>query len=232
LCGRYALYGPITLSRAMKDALGQMDLELEMVLNARPSQFNIAPTQQAQVISHGDSGFDISALRWGLVPAWAKDPKIGARAINARAETVAEKPMFRTAFKKRRCLVPASGYFEWSGESGHKQPYFIRNPEGELVLFAGLWDVWRASSDTEWMRTFTIVTGQPGKVSGDIHDRQPVIIPADLMSVWMTGTPEDAVGVLAAVPEAALSYYPVSKAVGSPRNKGPELVEPIARESP
>jgi putative SOS response-associated peptidase YedK len=155
--------------------------------------------------------------------------KIGAHAINARVESVAEKPMFRVALKKRRCLVPASGYFEWRVEDEAKQPYFIQAPDKQLLLFAGLWEAWKPREDDEadWTRTFTIITGEPGKVSGDIHDRQPVILPPRRWGAWLDGRPEDAEGVLADVPEAELEYYPVTRAVGSPRNKGPELVEPV-----
>lgn len=167
------------------------------------------------------------AYRWGLVPHWAPDVKFGAKTINARADTVATKPSFREAFKKRRCLVPASGYFEWKGESPNKQPYFIHDPAGDLLMFAGLWEGWRESPEAEWVHTYTVITGEPGKVSGDIHDRQPVILPPDLWSVWCEASPADAQGVLAAVPEADLVYHPVPRAVGSPKNKGPELVEPI-----
>ena len=141
---------------------------------------------------------------------------------------MATKPSFRNAFKKRRCLVPASGYFEWKGESPNKQPYFIHDPAGELLMFAGLWEGWRPSQDDEWTHTFTIITGEPGKVSGDIHDRQPVILPPDLWEVWMDGAPEDASATLAQAPEAHLVYYPVPKAVGSPKNNGPELVQPTS----
>ncbi|MCW6179594.1 SOS response-associated peptidase, partial [Klebsiella pneumoniae] len=132
--------------------------------------FNVAPTQKAPVIARNEAGqAELKALRWGLIPAWAKDEKIGARAINARVETVADKPMFRAAFKKRRCLVPASGYYEWKGETGHKQPYFIHDPDGDLLMFAGLWEGWRPSDGAQWLQTFTIITGEPGKVSRDIH---------------------------------------------------------------
>jgi putative SOS response-associated peptidase YedK len=136
-------------------------------------------------------------------------------------------PSFRTAFKKRRCLVPASGYFEWRVEEGGKQPYFIRDPDGHLLMFAGLWEAWRPAEGEEWVKTFTIVTGEPGKVSGDIHDRQPVILPPDLWAVWCDGMPDEASATLVAAPEAELVYYPVTKAVGSPTNKGSELVAPL-----
>lgn len=147
--------------------------------------------------------------------------------INARAETVAEKPSFRAAFKRRRCLVPASGYFEWSGEAGHKQPYFIRHPDDELLMFAGLWEGWEPPDSDEWLHTFTIITGKPGKVSGDIHDRQPVILPPLAWQEWLTDEPNVAAHWSRCTPEADLSYYPVTKAVGSPRNKGPEMVQPV-----
>lgn len=227
MCGRYAVFGPVKTSRAMQLELDKMGLDLESKLNQRDDQFNVAPTQMAPVVATGETGVELKALRWGLVPIWAKDEKIGAKAINARVETVAEKPMFRTAFKKRRCLVPASGYFEWREEEGGKQPYFIRQPDGELLMFAGLWEAWRPNDEAEWVKTFTIITGEPGKVSGNIHDRQPVILPPESLGDWLESTSEGAQALLRSLPEADLAYYPVSKAVGSPRNKGPELVDPI-----
>lgn len=227
MCGRYAIYGPVSTSRAMKRAEDQLGLDLSAFINQREPQYNVAPTQYAPIVALGEGGAQVKGLKWGLIPSWAKDPGIGARAINARAETVAEKPMFRAAFKKRRCLVPASGYFEWRLEGGAKQPYYIREPGGNLMMFAGLWEAWRASDADEWTRTYTIVTGEPGRVSGDIHDRQPVILPPDLLDAWLTVSPEDALALLKVLPEAELSYHPVSKAVGNVRHKGPELVEPI-----
>ncbi|SEO76111.1 Putative SOS response-associated peptidase YedK [Luteibacter sp. UNC138MFCol5.1] len=227
MCGRYATFGPVSLSREAREVLDQLELDIMSEIHLREDQFNIAPTQKALVVAHGRHGYEAKAFRWGLVPSWAKDLKLGAKTINARAETVATKPSFRNAFKKRRCLVPASGYFEWKGESPNKQPYFIHDPAGHLLMFAGLWEGWRASDAEDWSHTFTIITGEPGKVSGDIHDRQPVILPPDLWEVWMDGSPEDASATLAAAPEADLVYYPVPKAVGSPKNKGPELVRPV-----
>jgi putative SOS response-associated peptidase YedK len=217
------------MSRIQRDMADQLGFDLVSEINQRPNHFNVAPTQKTLVVartSHGE--VKVEPLRWGLVPFWAKDTKIGAKMINARAETVAAKPAFRDSFKKRRCLVPASGYFEWRIEADNgKQPYFIHDPEGNLLLFAGLWATWREKLDDPWLHTFTIVTGAPGKVSGDIHDRQPVILPADLWPAWLDGEPDEAAALLQVVPEAELTYYPVPKAVGSPRNQGPELVEPI-----
>jgi putative SOS response-associated peptidase YedK len=227
MCGRYAMFGPISASRAAKAALEQMDVDLESALNQREPQYNVAPTQKAPILAHTDEGYTIKATRWGLIPSWAKDEKIGSKLINARVETVAEKPSFRAAFKKRRCLVPASGYFEWKGDAGHRQPYFIHDPAGDLLMFAGLWEGWKSADAAEWLHTFTIITGEPGKVSGDIHDRQPVILPPESWQEWLTDEPDVAADLLQHVPEAALAYYPVTKAVGSSRNKGPEMVQPV-----
>ena len=227
MCGRYAMFGPVSLSRAAKAALDQMDVDLESALDQREPQYNVAPTQKAPILAHTDDGYSIKAARWGLIPSWAKDEKIGSKLINARVETVAEKPSFRAAFKKRRCLVPASGYFEWKGEVGHKQPYFIHHPAGDLLMFAGLWEGWKPGDDAEWLHTFTIITGEPGKVSGDIHDRQPVILPPESWQEWLTEEPDVAADLLQHAPEAKLACYPVTKAVGSPRNKGTEVVQQV-----
>ncbi len=227
MCGRYATFGPISLSREAREALEQMELDIISEINQREPQYNIAPTQKAPVVVHGEGGYHVRAYRWGLVPHWSKDLKFGAKTINARADTVATKPSFREASKKRRCLVPASGYYEWKGQAPNKQPYFIHDPAGDLLMFAGLWEGWRESPDAEWVHTYTVITGEPGKVSGDIHDRQPVILPPDLWSVWCEALPADAQGVLAKVPEAELVYHPVTRAVGSPKNNSPKLVEPI-----
>ena len=225
------MYGPIKLSRQQEEALRDInkDFDLEAQLDQREPQYNVAPTQKAPVLALGEDGLELKALRWGLVPTWAKDLKIGSRAINARVETVAEKPMFRAAFKKRRCLVPASGYYEWRVEGGAKQPYFIHAPDRTLLLFAGLWEAWKPKDDDEadWVKTFTIITGKPGLVSGEVHDRQPVILPLDDWQTWLEGSPEDATKILDGVPDAELAYYPVSKTVGSPRNHGAVLIQPI-----
>ncbi|MGY3038539.1 putative SOS response-associated peptidase YedK [Rhodanobacter sp. TND4EL1] len=227
MCGRYAMFGPVSVSREAQRELELMELDLEAELNQREPRFNVAPTQRAPVVAWGDGQYETHAWRWGLVPSWAKDPKIGAKMINARAETVETKPAFRSAFKKRRCLIPASGYYEWTGKTGNKQPYFIHNPEGMLLMFAGLWEVWRASETDDWHRTFTIITGEPGKVSGDIHDRQPVIVRPECWSEWLTGDTSMARDVLQPDKTTLLTYYPVSRAVGNPRNEGPELVQAV-----
>ena len=229
MCGRYALYGPISRHRKNEPAdVSEWYGALVDTINARPMRFNVAPTDVMPIVgTNRDGDITIRELRWGLVPHWAKDVKIGYKAINARAETVDEKPMFREAFKRRRCLVPASGYFEWKVESGGKQPYYIRDPDGALLMFAGLWESWRESKEAEALYTFTIVTGPPGVVSGDIHDRAPVILEEQAWASWLTAEPADAADILRAAHEPRLTYYPVPKGVGSPKNDSPALVERI-----
>jgi putative SOS response-associated peptidase YedK len=230
MCGRYARQLEFEITVGEREVLERLNPLLVDELMQREPAYNICPTQIAPVISRGEAGVEMTGLRWGLVPAWAKDLKIGAHAINARQETVQEKPMFRAAFKKRRALVPATGYYEWTGEAGHKQPFFIYPPDRSLLLFAGLWEAWKgkANPEAEWVKSFTILTGRPGKVSGDVHDRQPVILPPSMWEEWLDGTTEEVVTLLEEVPEAELTYHPVSKAVSSPNNQGEQLVEPIA----
>lgn len=226
MCGRYATFGPASLSRQGRDVLERLELDLTSEINQRDDRFNIAPTQRALIVTAGEGRAEIGLSRWGLVPSWAKDTAIGAKTINARREGLAEKPAFRAAVKRRRCLVPASGYYEWSGEKGSKQPYFIQPADGELLLFAGLWEIWRGP-DGEPVRSFTIVTGEPGKVTGDIHDRQPVMLAPDAWDDWLFAPVELALQALAAAAGPDLVFHPVGKSVGSPKNDGPELVEPI-----
>lgn len=191
-------------------------------------RYNIAPSQNHVVIVEQQCARSVRVMRWGLVPSWAKDIKIGNKAINARAETVDSKPMFRGAFKSRRALVSANGYFEWKGETPNKQPYFIHAPDHSLLIFAGLWEHWWPVKDAKPVLTFTIVTGPPGIVSGDIHDRAPLILPPESWDAWLQGTVEDAKRIVETTKEPELAYYPVSKAVGAPKNDAPANVEPIA----
>lgn len=233
MCGRFAQYAPIDLAADDEAALRELDPQLDLAgaLNQREPRYNLAPTQVAAVLArNAETRLEVKGLRWGLVPSWAKDTKLGLSGINARVETVAEKPMFRAAFKKRRCLVPINGYFEWKQrEDGGKQPYFIHAPSHTALLCAGLWEAWKPQDDpaTEWLRTFVLLTGGAGIVTGDIHDRQLVILPADRLGAWLDGTAAEAQQALTDLPEPALTYYPVTAAVGSVRNQGRELVEPL-----
>jgi putative SOS response-associated peptidase YedK len=150
-------------------------------------RFNIAPTQMAPVVRLGENGArEVEMLRWGLVPAWAKDLAVGTKMINARCEGVEAKPSFRAAVRSRRCLVPATGFFEWQGPAGRKQPFAITLPDRPVFAFAGLWERWKPASG-EAVETFTIVTTDANESVAAIHDRMPVILPAESENAWLAG---------------------------------------------
>jgi len=189
-------------------------------------RFNIAPTQQAPVVRIGrEGGREIAMLRWGLVPFWAKDLKVGTTMINARSEGIEAKPAFREPIRSRRCIVPATGFFEWQGERpGRKQPYAITVPELPLFAFAGLWERWRASKDDEPVETFAIVTTDANETVARVHDRMPVILPMDAVDTWLTGPPDEARALL--TPWAgALALRAVGPHVSNVNNEGPECLE-------
>ena len=186
-------------------------------------RFNIAPTQQAPVVREGASGREVALLRWGLVPFWAKDLKIGTSMINARSGGIEAKPAFRDAVKTRRCVVPATGFFEWEGEPGRKQPYAITVPGQELLAFAGLWERWKPP-EGEPVETFTIVTTEANESIARIHDRMPVILPLDAVDTWLTAPPDEARTLLK--PYAGeLVLRPVGKFVSNVNNEGPECLD-------
>jgi putative SOS response-associated peptidase YedK len=176
----------------------------------------------------------LRTARWGLVPNWSKDRKGGAKMINARIETVTQKPAFKTAAARRRCLVPALGYYEWQKTDGPKVPYFLHGEDGRLLAMAGLYELWRdpALADDDpnrWLWTCTIITQQATDLLGIIHDRNPVIVPRDLHEQWLDCSGDDAATarrLLDQIPEARLDPYVVSPAVGNVANNGPELIEP------
>ena len=190
-------------------------------------RFNIAPTQPVWAVRYEDGEARPVELRWGLIPAWAKDPSIGNRMINARAETLLEKPAFRQAFAKRRCLVLADGFYEWQGKGkGPKQPFWFRRADGGLITFAGLWDQW-VSPDGEPIETCTIITTSCNETLRPVHARMPVIIaPADRPAWLDCANPASAVAsMLVPAPDDLLVATPVSAAVNSPTNDGPALIE-------
>lgn len=197
-----------------------------IALNLRP-RYNGCPTQDFALLRLESAGRTIAKLRWGLIPPWAEDVKIGARMINARAQTVHQRRAFRAAFKRRRCLIPADGWFEWREEEGGKQPYFIAAAGGEPVSFAGLWERWERG--TEPIESFTILTtdAAPGLIA--IHDRQPSILEAGDFDEWLApDTPQDRLLELARRPhEGPFAHWRVSRRVNSSRNEGPDLVEPL-----
>jgi putative SOS response-associated peptidase YedK len=200
-------------------------------------RFNIAPTQTVPVVTaHGEPRVEF--FKWGLVPSWSKEGTCDAKMINARVEGVAEKPAFRAAFRKRRCLVPASGFYEWKkGPDGKtKTPKYIRMKDGKPFAFAGLWEVWHdraAPRDTPPLVTCTIITGQPNELVRDIHDRMPVILQPKHYRQWLETPEEQAeslLRLLAPYPPDLMEAYTVSREVNSPKNDAPRLIEPAAEE--
>jgi putative SOS response-associated peptidase YedK len=196
--------------------------------NLKPS-WNLAPTQDAGVILRGETGLVYQTMRWGLVPLWAKDLKIGNQAINARLETAAGKPVFRGAWKARRCLVPASGFYEWReiavpGKTRPlKMPFYISRKDGRPLTFAGLWERWK-----DGMLSFTILTTEAAGCIHDLHTRMPVMLPADGFEHWLSGQEPRCDPDIA----AAVAVRPVSPKVNSPRYDAPDCIEPLAQASP
>ena len=193
-----------------------------------PQRYNIAPTQDAAVARQGPEGRSLDFLRWGLIPSWAKDSSMAARMINARAETVAQKPSFRDAFKKRRCLVPSDGFYEWRGPKGAKQPYRILNPDQGLFAFAGLWERWD-KGDSEPVESFTIITTEANSKLAAVHARMPVILdPADFER-WLSPdlAVNDALALLTPAPDSAVDFHAVSRHVNNARNDDPGCIEPL-----
>ena len=221
MCGRYTLRTPV---EKLAEEFGFDASSVEV-----PPNYNVAPTQEvAAVLSEGGER-RLELLRWGLIPSWADDPGIGSRMINARAETAPEKPSFRRAFRERRCLIPADGFYEWKRTDGAKQPYYIRMREGRPFAFAGLWESWKDDGSPE-LRSCAILTTAPNALAGEIHDRMPVILPADSYDAWLDpeAEKEQLVALLAPYPEAEMEAYPVSRFVNSPSNNDPRCIEPAA----
>lgn len=192
-------------------------------------RYNIAPTQSIAVVIN-DGRNQIDFYRWGLIPSWAKDESIGNRMINARAETLAEKPSFRTALKRRRCLIPASGFYEWKKDVGGKTktPMYIRLKGGRPFAFAGLWESWHSPDGSE-IRSCTIITGEPNQLIKGIHDRMAVVLRDEDCARWIDSkehSPDDLLPMLTPYPADQMEAYPVSRAVNSPANQGEALIRP------
>jgi putative SOS response-associated peptidase YedK len=221
MCGRYTLHSKVSdLQRLLGSVAVPADLE---------ERYNIAPTQAVPVVPN-DGSERIEFFRWGLIPAWAKDASIGSRMINARAETVAEKPSFRTAFKKRRCLVPADGFYEWRKEADGKTktPVHLRMRSGEPFAFAGLWESW-TGPDGQELRTFTIITTTPNELAATVHQRMPVILPHEHHADWIGSAdadPRDLQPLLVPYPAEEMEAVVVSRLVNSPRNDSPDCLMP------
>jgi putative SOS response-associated peptidase YedK len=200
--------------------------------------FNVAPTNEVYALRAADGERQLTTLRWGLVPFWAKDLKIGSRMINARSETVSEKSAFRKAYEGRRCLIPADGFYEWAKVAGHKkkQPFYIFRPDGEPLVFAGLWARWRpkgdddakADDEIEVVESCTILTCGPNSDMEPIHDRMPVLVPATAWDDWLSpDTPLDVIAdLLRPAPDGLLELRAVSTSVNNVRNNGAHLLDP------
>ena len=191
-------------------------------------RYNIAPTQETVVIRQTEEGRIGESRRWGLIPSWAKDASIAAKTINARAETLSEKPSFRSAFRKCRLLVPATGYYEWQAQGRAKQPFYIHPTEGGVWAFAGLGEAWQGPEGA--VRTFTVITVEANPTMAELHPRMPAILPPERWDAWLDPVNED-VGVLQGLltPYSAdsMDAYPVGALVGNVRNDGPDLIKPL-----
>ncbi len=189
-------------------------------------RYNIAPTQQIPAIV---APHHFKTLRWGLIPAWAKDLTIGAKLINARAETVSDKPSFRDAFKRRRCLIVADGYYEWKKQTGKKQPFYFQLQTREPFAFAGLWERWN-SPDGEALETCTIITTEANELAATVHDRMPVILNSEDYDRWLDPTFESARSLLHSYPSQAMQTYAVSPSVNRPAHDAPDCIAKIGED--
>ena len=214
MCGRFTLFvDPKDLMEAFPG--------FEVPADWTP-RYNIAPTQPVAVIANNNQD-KIEFFQWGLIPSWAKDPKIGNRMINARAETVAEKPSFRTAFRKRRCLIPADGFYEWHTDAGQKTPWFISLASNEPFAFAGLWESWSDKETGETLETATIITTAANDFMSRLHHRMPVVTAADKADDWLQGAEGALEKLIGNSPR--FRAWPVDRRVNNARNEGRELID-------
>lgn len=232
MCGRF------TLTTSLADIelhFGLLPAPLPFKEMYRP-RFNVAPGQNiltVVAVGAAELSRELRWHRWGLIPPWAKEPSIGYRMINARSETVAEKPSFRNAFRRRRCLVPADGFYEWRPEGRRKIPYRFRLRDGSLFALAGLWETWTPPDGGEPITSCTVLTTDANDVVAPVHHRMPVIIPPDHYDTWLDPEeePEALQALLSPYPPDAMEGYAVSPEVNSARNDYPELIEPAAADS-
>ncbi len=228
MCGRFVQKTPLGDIRVL--------FETANPVPNMSARYNAAPTDSLAVVRYNPQTREraLDLLRWGLVPLWAKDPSFGPKCINARAETVATNKIFRGAFERRRCLVPADGFYEWQKEGGKTQPYAIVPQEGGIFAFAGLWERWRNPADGSILRSFTIVTGLPNPLCRPIHERMPVVLPKPAWPLWLgedEASLDDPLALLQPYPPELMRAYPIGKAVGNVKNDEPGLLEPIADEA-
>jgi putative SOS response-associated peptidase YedK len=225
MCGRFAQQRPAS--------------ELAEIFAAEPladdpgPRFNVAPTDEALVVVQREDRRAITAYRWGLIPHWAENAKIGSRMFNARAETLTTSPAFRDAFVRKRCLVPVDGFYEWKREGSVRQPFLIGRADGLPLTLAGLWSGWRDPATERVVRTFTIITSGPNDQMVDIHNRMPVVMPEELWPMWLDPLADrsELRALLEPNDDTALLIRPVSRLVNDVRNDGPELIEPMAADA-
>jgi putative SOS response-associated peptidase YedK len=226
MCGRFVLYSPLSTL----DAEFSVQATLETV-----ARYNIAPSQEILVIRNapGSNKREGKMMKWGLLPFWAKDPKIAHRLINARCESAKEKPAFRTAFKKRRCLIPANGFFEWKKEKRGKQPYYFNLLNKQLFAFAGLWESWK-SEDNLTVETCTILTTECNSMISELHDRMPVIIKPEQYGLWLDNkllSLQDESDLFLAFPSKCMQAYPVNCQVNKPDYDCADCIIPLDKAS-
>jgi putative SOS response-associated peptidase YedK len=220
MCGRFAVSQP---------RFTRIEAVLETTFGDVTPRYNIAPTQQIAVIHQVDDTFVMTDMKWGLVPSWSKTPSTTYATFNARAETLAEKPVFRSAFKHRRCLIPASGFYEWKTEDKHKFPFYFTLESGDEMAFAGLWEQW-TGADGAMLNTCTIIVGTANALVGEVHDRMACILRPDDFKDWLN--PKENSNFLSAMlanpyPAALMKCWPVSTTVNSSRSEGHQLIVPL-----
>jgi putative SOS response-associated peptidase YedK len=239
MCGRFAsTTPPDQLAKYFGAELVEQLIEADEVR----ANYNVAPTQGVYTVFEDGGTRRLDTFHWGLVPFWAKDPKVGNRMINARAETIAEKNSYKRPFAKRRCIIPADGFYEWKKLEGQKkkQPMYMSRVDGEPFAFAGLWEVWKDRNHTDAdgepleLLSCTIITGDPNDKVAEVHDRMPVMLPPDAWDTWLDRDNHDTdalQGLLVPAPSQLIRVHPVSTDVNNVRNNGPELImeaEPVS----
>ena len=223
MCGRFTLFAPYY------EIIDRFDIESAFAENDYIPSYNIAPSQQVVAIINDGRKNRLGHLRWGLIPPWSKDEKIGYKMINARAETVAEKPSFRKAFQKQRCIIPADSFYEWQKEDGKKIPMRIKLKTDELFAIAGLWESWK-SPEGKVIHTCTAITTEPNNLMKPIHDRMPVILKREDEAAWLDPRNNDIDflgNMLLPFDERQMDAYSVSSAVNSPKNNEESLIVPV-----
>lgn len=219
MCGRFV--------QIMDPELIQQEFSLSTVPEI-PARYNVAPTQQAYVITN-ERPTELTAMRWGLIPSWSKDTAIGGKLINARSETLEEKPSFRTAYRKRRCIVPVNGFYEWKTEGSAKQPLYIHPRSGGLFALGGLWETWKDPAAGEIITTFTIITTEANTFMRAFHERMPLILTRADYEPWLkTDDPLVLRSLLKSASSDEMDAYPVTRAVNRPAYDAPDCIVPLA----